>query len=392
MKDWTPILDTLQQQGLLRSLRTLESAPGPHVRWQERDLLLLCSNNYLGLADHPELQEAAIRAVRDYGVGSGASRLVSGTLRLHTALEEELAAWKGTEAALVFNSGYAANTGLLPALAGPEDLIFSDALNHASIVDGCRLSRARTLIYPHSDMAALEALLRAELPTRRGAWWIVTDAVFSMDGDCAPLAELVALKQRYDAALILDDAHGSGVWGERGRGTAARQGVAAEVDITMATLGKALGTCGAFVAATRQVIDLLINRARSFIYSTSLPPAALGAARAAVALAQGDEGDRRRAQLAAHAALLAGLLRDGGADLGAGGAHILPVMTWEAARTQRLAAALLERGILLQGIRPPTVPAGACRLRATLMASHAPDDLRWAAGVILDVLREDSGA
>ncbi len=218
MEAWRHELDALKAAGMYRSLRTIDGPQETRVRVDGRELLLLCSNNYLGLASHPALVEAACRATARYGAGSGASRLVSGSMRPHAQLEEALAAFKGCEAALLFNSGYAANTGILQGLFGPDDVIFSDALNHASLIDGCRLSRARTVVYPHADTAALEALLAAEAPHRKGRWLIVSDGVFSMDGDLAPLPELVRLKKRYDALLMIDDAHGTGVLGAGGRG------------------------------------------------------------------------------------------------------------------------------------------------------------------------------
>ena len=235
-----------------------------------RSLLLMCSNDYLGLANHPSLVKAASAAMERYGFGSGASRLVSGTSALHRELEERIARFKGTEAALLFNSGYAANTGIIPALANEGDVILSDSLNHASIIDGCRLSRARVLVYRHKDMGHLEDLLRKSRAAARRL--IVTDGVFSMDGDIAPLPDLVLLSGKYDAMLMVDDAHATGVLGKTGRGTAEHFGLEGRVHIQMGTLGKALGSFGAFAAGDRDVIDLLMNRARSLIYSTALPP------------------------------------------------------------------------------------------------------------------------
>ena len=258
--------------------------------------VLLCSNNYLGLANHPLLKEAAISAVEHYGTGSGASRLVSGTMELHEALERRIAAFKGTEAALVFNSGYAANTGIIPAIADRGDVIFSDRLNHASIVDGALLSRAKLVRYPHNDMITLRRLLsETESIGRR---LIVTDGVFSMDGDLAPLKELVSIKEEFGALLMVDDAHATGVLGATGRGSAEQCGVKAGIDIHMGTLGKALGSFGAYAAASREIIDYLINRARSFIFSTSLPPAVLAAGIAALDVVDSPEGAELRRKLA----------------------------------------------------------------------------------------------
>ncbi|HEX2767682.1 MAG TPA: 8-amino-7-oxononanoate synthase, partial [Geobacteraceae bacterium] len=264
-------LEELRSQGLFRSMRLLRGKQSGRVILDGREVLLLCSNNYLGLADHPVLKEAAIRAVERYGTGSGASRLVSGNMELHEALEARIAAFKGTEAALLFNSGYAANTGVIPALVGKGDVIFSDRLNHASIVDGALLSRARFIRYPHNDVAALRRLLAGTETSGRRL--IVSDGVFSMDGDLASLAELVSLKNEFGAMLMVDDAHGTGMLGETGRGSAELFNVMSEIDIQMGTFGKAFGSFGAYVAASREIVDYLVNRARSFIFSTALPPA-----------------------------------------------------------------------------------------------------------------------
>jgi glycine C-acetyltransferase len=351
-----------------------------------REVLLLCSNNYLGLADHPALKAAAIRAVERYGVSSGASRLVSGTMELHEALEARLAAFKGTESALVFNSGYAANTGIIPALVGKGDVIFSDRLNHASIVDGALLSRARFIRYPHNDMVALGRLL-AETGCA-GRRLIVTDGVFSMDGDLAPLAELVVLKREYGALLMVDDAHGTGVLGPTGRGSAELCGVPGEVDIQMGTLGKGLGSCGAYVAGSRELIELFVNRARSFIFSTALPPAVLAASLAALDLVDSPVGDDLRRQLARNADQFSTSLRDAGFDTMGSETQIVPIFVGGAEPTMEFSRRLLAEGFFVQGIRPPTVPAGSCRLRCTLMATHGESDLERAVTAIGTVGKE----
>lgn len=388
MQEWRRQLEHLAGQGMRRTLRTIDSAQGPRVQVDGRELLLLCSNNYLGLASHPALVEAACAATARYGVGTGGSRLISGSMTLHARLEERLAAFKGVEAALLFNSGYAANTGVLPALFGPDDLIFSDALNHASLVDGCRLSRARTVIYPHADAAALEALLAAEAPRRRGRWLLLTDGVFSMDGDLAPLPQLVRLKHRYDTLLMVDDAHGTGVLGPGGRGTGEHFGCLPEIDLHMGTLSKALGGFGAFLAADRTLIDLLINRARSFIFSTSLPPAAPAAGLAALDLLHSEEGRERRHSLWRNREQFAAPLEAAGFDLLGSVTPIVPVLSREPGPTMALTARLLAEGIFVQGIRPPTVPVGRCRLRATVMADHREEELRQAAERIVAALAE----
>ena len=391
MRELRKNLEELQGLGMLRTLKTIAGPQGPRVMLDGREVLLLCSNNYLGLAGHPDLIEASCAATRRFGVGSGASRLVSGTMELHDRLEQRIAAFKNTEAALVFNSGYAANTGILQGLAGPGDVIFSDQLNHASIIDGCRLSEARTLVYPHRDMAALESLLQTESSRRRGRFLIVTDGIFSMDGDMAPLAELVALKDRYDTLLMVDDAHGTGVLGATGRGTAELLGCLDRVDLHMGTLGKALGSFGAYLAADRVVIDTLINRSRSFIFSTSLPPGVLGASLAAFDLVDGPEGAQRRQALETNRKLFAERLRQAGVDLCDSRTQIVPILTGEPVPTMEAARRLLDSGVFIQGIRPPTVPVGRCRLRATLMADHRPEEVSAAAELILDTLADLPG-
>ena len=391
MDNWQRDLARLQRQGMLRSLRVIDGGQGPTVQVNGHDVLLLCSNNYLGIANHPALVEKMIAATQRYGAGSGASRLISGTMPTHAELEERIATFKGTEAALLFNSGYAANTGILQGLFGPDDLIFSDQLNHASIIDGCRLAGARTVVYPHCDHVALAELMEREKPLRKGRWLIVTDGVFSMDGDVAPLPELCDLKDRFDALLMVDDAHGTGVSGRTGRGTGEALGCLERIDLHMGTLGKALGCAGAYLAADRVVIDTLINRSRSFIFSTSLPPGVPAAALAALDLVDSDEGRGLRRKLEENRALFAGQLTAGGMDLLGSTTQIVPVLTRQPEPTMKMTERLLEKGVFLQGVRPPTVAPGLCRLRATVMASHSPTELSDAVGKILDVYGEYAG-
>jgi glycine C-acetyltransferase len=376
-------LEALRKQGLFRTMRLLQGEQSHRVVLDGREVLLLCSNNYLGLADHPALKEAAIQAVERYGTGSGASRLVSGNMELHEAMEARIAAFKGTEAALVYNSGYAANTGVIPALAGRGNVIFSDRLNHASIVDGALLSRARFVRYPHNDIAALHRLLADTEPT--GRRMIVTDGVFSMDGDLARLAELVAVKHEFGAMLMVDDAHGTGVLGETGRGSAELFNVTAEIDIQMGTFGKALGSFGAYVAASRETVDYLINRSRSFIFSTSLPPAVLAASLAGLDLVDSAEGMALRKKLADNVTFFRSALQDSGFNTMGSESQIIPVLVGEAGPTMEFSRQLLAEGIFVQGIRPPTVPAGSCRLRCTVMATHTMDDLAWAVETIVRI-------
>jgi glycine C-acetyltransferase len=377
-------LASLRKEGLFRSMRLVEGSQANRVVLDGREVLLLCSNNYLGLADHPLLKDAAIRAVERYGVGSGASRLVSGTMELHSKLEARIAAFKGTEAALVFNSGYAANTGIISAIASRGDVIFSDRLNHASIVDGALLSKAKFVRYPHNNMAALCRSL-VETKAMGGRRLIVTDGVFSMDGDLAKLSELVALKKEFNALLMVDDAHGTGVLGVTGRGSAEQSGCMAEVDIHMGTLGKAFGSFGAYAAASKEIIDFLVNRARSFIFSTSLPPAVLAASLAAFDLIDSPAGGELRQSLARRITFFKEGLHAAGFDTMGSETQIIPIFVGEAERTMEFSRLLLEEGIFVQGIRPPTVPAGSCRLRCTLMATHSENDLELAVQAIAGV-------
>jgi len=358
-------LAALSRRELRRTLRALGSPSGAEVMLDGRRVLLLSSNNYLGLATHPALEAAACDAVRRWGCGAGASRLIAGHLELHAEVERALAAFKGTEATLLFPSGYQANVGAVTALVGRGDHVFSDALNHASIIDGCRLSRATVHVYPHRDVRALERLLAGAPPGGRRL--VVTDAVFSMDGDRAPLAELVSLAAQYHSHVMLDEAHAAGVLGPRGAGLAEACGLTREVAVHVGTLGKALGGAGAYVAGSRALVELLVNRARSFVYTTALPPASVAAAAAALDVVRAEP--ERRARVLAHAERL----RAGFAALGlrtAGDTHIVPVLLGDNARALAVAEALLERGVLVQAIRPPTVPPGTARLRVTPMATH----------------------
>jgi len=391
MDNWRGELARLKRQGMLRSLRVVDGGQGPVVQVNGQDVLLLCSNNYLGIANHPALVEKMVAATRRYGTGSGASRLISGTMPAHVELEERIATFKGTEAALLFNSGYAANIGILQGLFGPDDVIFSDQLNHASIIDGCRLARARTLVYPHCDHVALAEIMEREKSLRKGRWLIITDGVFSMDGDVAPLPELCDLKDRFDALLMVDDAHGTGVSGESGRGTGEALGCLERIDLHMGTLGKALGCAGAYLAADRVIIDTLINRSRSLIFSTSLPPGVPAAASAALDLVDSEQGRNLRRKLAENRTLFAGLLQDGEMDLLGSTTQIVPVLTRDPDPTMQMTERLLEKGVFLQGVRPPTVGTGLCRLRATVMASHSAVELTEAVGKILDVYWEYAG-
>ncbi len=376
VEDWKAQLGDalrgLMDASLHRSLRTVEGTQGPTVRCGGRTLVNLSSNNYLGLADHPAIIEASVEALRASGASAAASPLISGHMAPHENLARELARFKEKAAAILFGSGFLANLGLLASLAGEGDAIFSDALNHASIVDGCRLSRAEVRVYPHKDMNRLEDALRGASAARRKI--IVTDGVFSMDGDLAPLPDMCVLARRYGAALLVDDAHGTGVLGEGGRGSGAYFGVREGVSVSMGTLGKALASHGAFACADAEVVDYLVNSARSYIYSTSLPPAVAAASSAALRLACGPEGERRRRSLANLCARFRAGLRHIGipVDDPPPGAEIpiFPIRIRDAKKTLALAERLRAAGVYLVAIRPPTVPPGTSRLRATLMATH----------------------
>jgi 8-amino-7-oxononanoate synthase len=375
-------LDELKATGLFRRTRLISGPQGPHVLVDGKPALLLCSNNYLGLADHPRVRKAAAEAAMRWGVGAGASRLVSGTMMIHRRLEERLAAFKRREAALLFGSGYLANAGVISALARPGDVVFSDALNHASIVDGCRLSRAEVFVYDHCDLEHLAwGIEHAE---GRGAL-IVTDGVFSMDGDVAPLPELVELAREHRLRLLVDDAHGTGTLGPAGRGACADAGVDQEVDVIVGTLGKALGSYGAFAVCDRKLARYLVNAARTFIFSTALPPPAVAGALAAL-----DELERRPERvrrLGRNAAVLRQELARQGFDVRGSWTQIVPLIIGEPRLTMEICEAALERGVFAQAIRPPTVPPMTSRLRLAVMASHREEELRAAARTLAEVAR-----
>ena len=363
-------LDELKALGLHHRTRLVSGPQGPHVLLDGKPVLLLCSSNYLGLADHPRVREAAADAAMRWGVGAGASRLVSGTMTIHRRLEDRLAAFTGRQSALLFGSGYLADTGTVAALARPGDVVFSDALNHASLVDGCRLSRADVFVYDHGDVEHLEWGIREA--EGRGTL-IVTDSVFSMDGDLAPLAEIVELAQRHGLRTVVDDAHGTGALGPGGRGALAEAGLEDQVDVIVGTLGKALGSYGAFVACDHQMTRYLLNAARTFIFSTALPPPAVAGALAALDLLE--EKPRRVAKLAANAAALRAALVREGFDVGDSCTQIVPLVVGDAELAVRMCDAALTRGVFAQAVRPPTVPAMTARLRLAVMATHREEEL-----------------
>jgi 8-amino-7-oxononanoate synthase len=344
----------------------------------------MCSNDYLGLAGHPALREAACAAMERYGFGSGASRLVSGTSSQHQALEHRIAQFKGTEAALLFNSGYAANTGIIPAVAGAGDVILSDSLNHASIIDGCRLSKAELQVYRHGDVGHVESLLKKSVHARRKL--IVTDGVFSMDGDIAPLPELASLAGKYSAILMVDDAHATGVLGKTGRGTTEHFNLTGRVHIQMGTFGKALGSFGAYVTGSRDLIDCLINRSRSFIFSTALPPAVCAASIAALDIIEHEP--LLRENLWKNLERFVNGLISLNISTGTSETPIVPVMIGDSAKALKAGEKLLEYGIYATAIRPPTVPEGAARIRTTIMATHTDKDIDYALDIFSRLKRE----
>jgi 8-amino-7-oxononanoate synthase len=377
MSDIQARLDDIRDRGLYRRMRCVSGPQGPRVLLDGKPVLLLCSNNYLGLADHPRVREAAAEAAMRYGAGSGASRLISGNMTIHRRLEEQLASFKGAETTLLFGSGYLANSGVVSALAGEGDVVFSDALNHASIIDGCRLSRAETFVYDHCDTDHLEWGLRQA--QGRGSL-IVTDGVFSMDGDIAPLERIVELGQRYDARVMVDEAHGTGAIGPDGRGAVAAAGLEDDVDVIVGTLGKSLGSYGAYVCCDSQMAKYLINTARTLIFSTALPPPAVAAAMAALELLR--EQPRRVEKLQRNAAVLREALVGEGLPVPDHPTQIVPVIVGDAEDAMRASDRALEKGIFAQAIRPPTVPEGSSRLRLAVMASHTRSELRDAAHVL----------
>jgi 8-amino-7-oxononanoate synthase len=367
-------LDELKTLGLHHRTRLVSGPQGPHVVLDGKPVLLLGSDNYLGLADHPRVRGAAADAAMRWGVGAGSGRLGSGTMTIHRRLEDRLAAFMRRESALLFGSGYLANAGTIAALARPGDVVFSDELNHASIVDGCHLSRAEVFVYDHADMEHLGwGIEHAE---GRGAL-IVTDSVFSSGGDVAPLPEIVELAQRHGLRTVVDETHGLGALGRTGRGALAEAGLEDDVDVIVATLGAALGAYGAFAACDQQMSRYLVNAARTFLFSTAPPPPAAAGALAALELLQ--EKPRRVAKLATNAAVLRGALIAEGFDLGQSRTQILPLMVGDAELALRLAEAALLRGLFTHALRPPTVPPMSARVRLSVMATHQEQELLQAA-------------
>lgn len=376
-------LDQLRAAGLRRELREVDSAQGARITIDGRSLLNFSSNDYLGLANEPALIEASAKAARDFGAGSGASRLICGSLRVHHELEETLAAFKGTEAALSFSTGYATALGTITALVGKDDILIVDKLVHACVVDAARLSGAKLRVFAHNDANDLEKKLKwaaaqTQNPkpgTRNIRTLVVTESVFSMDGDLAPLRDIVELKDRYGAWLMLDEAHATGLFGEHRRGLAEACELAGRVEIQMGTLGKAIGAAGGYICGARPLVDLLINRARSFIFSTAPAPAAAAAATAGLRLVQSEEGEVRRARLWQQVDAVKNAVINSGHALGPVQSPILPLMIGDESEAVSKATALRERGVFIPAIRYPTVARGEARLRLTVTAAHTREDV-----------------
>jgi len=364
-------LRSLKEKNLYRHLRILDDPKGTHASFEGKESLLFCGNDYLGLSRHPRVIRAAQRALQLYGVGAGASRLISGTSKAHVVLEKKLAKIKGKESALVFGSGFLANLGILTAFAGEQDVILMDKLCHASLVDGARLSKAELRVFPHKNYKKCEELLRSSQGARRRI--LVTETVFSMDGDLADLEELVRLKKKYGALLIVDDAHGTGVLGAHGRGATEEGNFSKKIDLIMGTLSKALGGLGGFVAANKVMTDTLVNFARPFIFATALPPVLCEAAREALCVIEEEPSLRKRLWdniRQVHRGLL-----ELGLSVGKPESAILPVMVGDEGKAMEVFEKLLGQGIFIPAVRYPTVPKGKARLRVTISAAHTRQDI-----------------
>jgi len=364
-------IEKLKAQGLFREMRRVDTGQGPVVSIDGKDVILLSSNNYLGLATHPEVINAQVQALKEFGSGSCASRLISGNMKLHETLEKKIAAFKHTESAVVFPTGYMANMGVISAILGENDLIVCDKLNHASIIDGARLSGARLRIYPHKNLEKLEDILKKESAFKKKL--IVTDGVFSMDGDIAPIPGLVRIAKRFDAFLMVDDAHATGVLGKTGKGTCEYFGIEDGVDIQMGTFSKAIGCLGGFVTGSRPLIEYIRNKARSFIYTTGLPPAIAAGCIKAIEIMQKDKSLRKR--LWHNIGRFKSALGKLGFDTMGSETQIIPILTGDISSTMRSAERLFKMGIFAPGVRPPTVPKNKCRIRTSLMATHTDEHI-----------------
>jgi len=380
MKRFSEKLDQIKKNGLYRKMRYLQTPQGPHIKIDGKDYLLLSSNSYLGLCNDARLKQAALDAIEKYGVASGGSRLTTGSYEIHQKLEEEIAAFKGTEAALLFNTGYMANVGTISSLADKSWVIFSDRLNHASIIDGCRLSKAEIVVYDHCDTADLARKVRG-YHNRQAL--IVTDGLFSVDGDVAPLPALVEIAQKNNILLMVDDAHATGVLGLSGGGTADYFSLRDQIDIQMGTLSKALASEGGFIAGKRSLIDYLANTARSFIFSTALSPSMIAVSLKALEIVRTEP--QRRETLRVNTAWFRAELRAAGFDVPENEAPIISIILGHPDLAVSFSDKLMERNIFVSAIRPPTVPPGTSRLRISMMATHSRDDLKQALNCIAEI-------
>src|SRR3954451_9487757 len=375
-------IEQWRAEGTYQRLRVLESESAAESRFDGKQVINLASNNYLGLTTHPKLREAAITAVKEFGVGSGAVRTISGTMRLHMQLEERIAAFKHVEACVVFQSGFAANAGTVSAILTPEDHIISDELNHASIIDGCRLSKAKIHVFPHKDTGAADKIL-ADPAGATGRKLLISDGVFSMDGDIGPLPGLVEAAEKHGAIMMVDDAHSSGVLGRNGRGTIDHFGLHGRVHVQVGTLSKAVGVLGGYVCGSRDLIEFLYHRARPFLFSTSHPPAVAAACLAAFDVLE--QEPERIEQLWANTRYFKQGLKDAGFDTGISETPITPVITGDAAVAHRLSRELFEEGVLATGIGFPTVAKGKARIRTIVSSEHTRAELDRALEVFAKV-------
>jgi glycine C-acetyltransferase len=377
-------LQSWREAGTYQKLRELQSSCAPISRFDGREVINLASNNYLGLADHPRLVEAALEATRKYGVGSGAVRTISGTMSLHLELERRIAAFKNVEACVVFQSGFAANSGVVAAILGPDDYVVSDALNHASIIDGCRLSKAKIKVFPHRDAAAAGRVL-TELDDAPGRKLLITDGVFSMDGDIAPLPDLVEVAESHGAIMMVDDAHASGVLGRAGRGTVDHFDLHGRVDVQVGTLSKAIGALGGYVCGSRDLIEFLYHRGRPFLFSTSHPPAVAASCLAAFDILE--QEPERIQNLWGNTKYFKRLLSAEGFQTGASETPITPIMVGDAAVAHAFSQALFDEGLLATGIGHPTVPKGKARVRTIVTATHTSEQLDRALEILSRVAK-----
>jgi len=375
-------VEELKKKGLHRNLLVIESAQRPRVKVEGRNFLLFSSNNYLGLANHPQLKKDTKKAIDKYGVGAGASRLISGNMILHQKLEKKIAEFKECEEAIIFTSGYTANIGVIPALVRSGDLVIIDKLCHASIIDGCRLSKAKLQVYPHRDVEALEKILKRS-DKKAIKRLIITEGIFSLDGDISPLPEILTLAKKYEALILLDDAHATGVLGKEGRGTCEYFNLKDNCIIQMGTFSKALGSLGGFVGANKSLIDYLRNKARSFIYSTALPPSVIATSLSALEIVKSNPRPRER--LWKNVNYLKKKLKELGFNLLNTTSQIIPLIVGDNEKTLRVSESLYQEGILIPAIRTPTVPKGTERLRITLMATHQKRDLDYLISVLLEL-------